>query len=240
MSFTVMPAIDLMAGCVVLANATSPERYSNLRKAYGRSDDPLRALSFLIGEYGFDSCYIADLDALHGREPQYQSILKLEQEFPEIEFWLDSGNCADILPARNNWTRVLGRESADAAAGRGNYVLSLDFPEVGDAWSQDPVFPAVSHWPDKVILMELGIIGSSAGPNVKRLENMKAMSNMRSNAYVSGGIRDCHDLRAAATAGAAGALCATALHNGNISPPELSQLRNQLAQRRPSDEGKPH
>ena len=231
MSFTVIPAMDIMAGCVALASAAAPERYGSLKKAHGRSDDPLRVLSFLVDRYGFDSCYVADLDALQGRSPQYQSISRLERAFPEIEFWLDSGRHADPLPDRDNWTRVLGREGvAGADACGGNYVLSLDFPEVDETWRLPPAYPAADSWPDRVILMELGVIGSDAGPNLKRLKGMKATNDMRGKAYASGGVRHCQDLLAIAAAGAAGALCATALHNGNISPEELSRLRSRLAQ----------
>ncbi|MGV0005140.1 MAG: HisA/HisF-related TIM barrel protein [Candidatus Porifericomitaceae bacterium WSBS_2022_MAG_OTU9] len=224
MPFTVIPAIDLKAGRVVLANATKAKRYIPLSSLYGDSDDPLRVLSWLVRRYSFRSCYIADIDAIQGRSPQSHSIERLQNEFLEIDFWLDSGDCVQNKPTTGNWHRVLGSGSIALTAPGRDYILSLDFPTINSQLHNIGAFPEFAEWPGKVILMELGLVGSCSGPNISRLQNIKALCN--SKLYLSGGIRHYEDLLAAAKAKASGALCATALYNGNISPKQIAKLQS--------------
>ena len=223
MSFTLIPALDLMAGRVVLADAGKKQRYRSLRK-YSDSDNPVQVLAGLLRNYDFECCYIADLDALQGRTPQYQGISELCREFPHLEFWLDSGSRTEALPQHYNWKRVLGQEGIALAGNYRDYVLSLDFPATGNKLTVAPSFPGIRQWPQKVILMELGIIGCATGPNLERLKNIRKLDNMRSSLYLSGGIRHYEDVQTAAAAGAAGVICATALHRGSIDKTLLRRL----------------
>ena len=70
----------------------------------------------------------------------------------------------------------------------------------------------------EVLVIDLARVGSGAGP--PRAAVAELASVLPGIAiYAGGGVRDDGDLRALESAGAAGALVATALHEGRITPP---------------------
>ena len=75
----------------------------------------------------------------------------------------------------------------------------------------------------EVIVLDLARVGSGAGPDVALVRELCARFP-EVELLAGGGVRDLADLRALAEAGAAGALVATALHDGAIGPGELRAL----------------
>jgi phosphoribosylformimino-5-aminoimidazole carboxamide ribotide isomerase len=66
-----------------------------------------------------------------------------------------------------------------------------------------------------VIVMTLDRVGAGSGPDLATFTQMQALAPDRS--WIgAGGVRDAGDLRAAAEAGAAGWLVASALHDGTL------------------------
>src|SRR5262249_11955949 len=80
-----------------------------------------------------------------------------------------------------------------------------------------------SAWPARVITMTLARVGSGAGPDVERLAEVRRRAEGR-RVYAAGGVRDAADLAALAHAGIAGALVATALHDGRLGRAEIDAL----------------
>ena len=123
---------------------------------------------------------------------------------------------------------VIGSESqrdCDLIAqhrGSTGVVLSLDFR--GDAF-QGPqeILEAPSLWPRRVIVMTLARVGSGAGPDLARLAAIRSIAGER-EIYAAGGVRDAADLLALKTAGASGALIATALHEQRVVRTDLEAL----------------
>ncbi|HEX6745200.1 MAG TPA: HisA/HisF-related TIM barrel protein [Solirubrobacteraceae bacterium] len=76
----------------------------------------------------------------------------------------------------------------------------------------------------EVIVLDLALVGSGAGPDVTLITELHA-AFPGLELLAGGGVRDVEDLRALDVAGAGGALVATALHRGVIGPRELAQLR---------------
>ena len=66
-------------------------------------------------------------------------------------------------------------------------------------------------------------VGSGAGPDLERLAAIAAMAGGR-EIYAAGGVRDAADLSAIKAAGTAGALVATALHQGRIVSADLEAI----------------
>src|SRR5204863_88551 len=60
-------------------------------------------------------------------------------------------------------------------------------------------------------------VGSGSGPPLRAVAELAAALPELA-IYAGGGVRDDHDLRALQSAGATGALVATALHEGRITP----------------------
>lgn len=100
--------------------------------------------------------------------------------------------------------------------------LSLDFR--GDAFLGPPdLFQDATRWPDRVIVMTLARVGSGEGPDLARLADVVARAQGRA-VFAAGGVRNADDLIAVRDTGAAGALVATALHSGAITPADLAAL----------------
>jgi phosphoribosylformimino-5-aminoimidazole carboxamide ribotide isomerase len=77
--------------------------------------------------------------------------------------------------------------------------------------------------------MTLARVGSGAGPDLERLAALRKAGGDRA-IYAAGGVRDAADLAALDRAGIAGALVATALHDGRIGRAELDQLEQRNAE----------
>jgi len=137
-------------------------------------------------------------------------------------------DCAFWLPL--GATLVVGSETvagleawANIRASFGNnVVLSLDFDEQGlrgpDAVIADPAL-----WPDRLILMSLGLVGREQGPDLARLKDALACEGDRA-VYVAGGVGNLDDIKQVAELGAQGVLAATALHSGTVTQKEIAAL----------------
>lgn len=112
-------------------------------------------------------------------------------------------------------------ESVRKAAGP-SAPLSLDF-RGDDFIGPRELLDDAALWPDRVIVMTLARVGSGEGPDLARLWDIVARAQGR-RIYAAGGVRNVGDLEALRDIGIAGALVATALHNGRISAPELDRL----------------
>ena len=101
-------------------------------------------------------------------------------------------------------------------------MLSLDFR--GEEFLGPPeILDNVDLWPERVIVMTLAKVGMGAGPDLARVAGIAARAGGR-RVYAAGGVRGLDDLRALARAGAAGALVATALHEGKIKAGDLVEI----------------
>src|SRR5436190_376794 len=69
----------------------------------------------------------------------------------------------------------------------------------------------------ELLVIDLARVGSGSGPPLRAVAELAAALPELA-IYAGGGVRDDHDLRALQSAGATGALVATALHEGRITP----------------------
>ncbi|MBV9702459.1 MAG: nickel transporter, partial [Methylobacteriaceae bacterium] len=101
-------------------------------------------------------------------------------------------------------------------------VLSLDFR--GDAF-QGPaaILADQSAWPQRILCMTLGRVGSASGPDLERLGELRKAAPDH-DIYAAGGVRDLADLQRLAQAGITGALVATSLHDRRLTGPDLAAL----------------
>ncbi|MBI1206011.1 MAG: nickel transporter [Azospirillum sp.] len=228
----IIPVLDLIAGQVVQAEGGNRRRYRPIRSPLARSSAPEAVIDGLLGLHPFDTFYLADLDAIEGTPGHDATVDRLLRSYPGLTLWVDRGfhHAAEVT----NWVAarsalaVVGSETlADAGelatltAGplAGRVVLSLDFR--GDQFLGDAeVFDRPELWPARIIVMTLARVGSAAGPDVLRLTATR-LSKPQAAIFAAGGVRDAADLTALATTGAAGALVATALHAGRLTPADL-------------------
>ena len=108
--------------------------------------------------------------------------------------------------------------------------LSLDFR--GNTFLGPPaLLEDAALWPNRIIVMTLARVGSGEGPDLARLAAVIARAEGR-KVFAAGGVRNGDDLKALRDIGAAGALVATALHTGAITPADLAAFGALRAQTR--------
>lgn len=232
--FSIVPVLDLKDGSVVHARAGERAAYRPIRSPLAAGSDALAVAEGLLSLAPFRALYVADLDAIEGRGSHEAVIERLARRHPEIELWVDSGiasAAAAEAAARRGAVPVLGSESladADVVAaviarlGPRGSVLSLDYR--GDRFLGPPALEAeATLWPDRVIVMTLSRVGTGAGPDLDRLALLRARARGRS-IFAAGGVRDESDIGRLAAAGVAGALVATALHDGRLGRAELAAI----------------
>ncbi|HYH17931.1 MAG TPA: HisA/HisF-related TIM barrel protein [Azospirillum sp.] len=232
--FQVIPVLDLRNGGVVHARRGERGRYPPLDSTLCAGNGPVAVVRGLLGLFAFRVIYVADLDAIEGTGDNGAALDRLAAAFPEVGFWVDAGfrNAEQVrgFLARGTGDAVLGSESLDGIeplavlkaepAGR-RIVLSLDFR---DRFVGPPDLPGRTDlWPHRVIAMTLARVGSGAGPDRDRLADLRRAAP-HAALFAAGGVRDAADLWDLAAQGVAGALVATALHDGRIGRATLEAL----------------
>ena len=232
-SFELIPVVDLMGGQVVHARAGDRDRYAPLtgsRVAAGA--DPATVIAGLLALHPFRTLYIADLDAIRKRGDHKLLILQLRQSFPDLRFWVDAGFAGEC-----GCRRFLGADIGDLVLGSESQtdprilelfhddprlVLSLDF-QGERPLGAEALFERPDRWPERVIAMTLARVGGGGGPDLERLRALRAAAPDR-RLYAAGGVRGLDDLRVLAELGCAGALVASALHDGRLDAASLAAL----------------
>jgi phosphoribosylformimino-5-aminoimidazole carboxamide ribotide isomerase len=228
-----IPVIDLLHGSVVHAREGRRAEYAPVRSLLCAGTDPENVMAALLQLHPFRMVYIADLDAIQGRGTNYEVLERLHLRFPEIELWVDTGIADE--PALRRWLRgglgrtVIGSENLhdaefvcmtrDLCSDR-DPVLSLDF--LGEQFRGPKALldQPERYWPQRVLAMNLQRVGSRKGPDFELIVEL-ARRVAGCKVYAAGGVRSIEDLEQVQEAGAAGALIASALHDGRIGTAEI-------------------
>ncbi|MEM7398714.1 MAG: HisA/HisF-related TIM barrel protein [Pseudomonadota bacterium] len=238
-SFAVVPVLDLKDGGVVHARAGKQARagkraeYRPIATPFGPPHDAPAIARALLGITFSPVLYIADLDSILGRGNNFDLCQALADAVPETDLWIDAGfsnldDCAFWLPL--GATLVIGSETISSVqewrtmcdSFGSKLVLSLDFDEQGLRGPKE-LMTGPDLWPDRVILMSLGRVGTEIGPDLDLLSTAIASSGNR-EIYAAGGIATQNDVATVMDAGAHGVLVATALHSGAIGQKEIAAL----------------
>ena len=219
-----------MGGQVVHARAGQRQHYRPLRSILAASSSPVEVVEGLLALHPFRKLYIADLDAIARSGEHHAVIRALHEHFPQVELWVDAGfrdacDAAGFLDAGLG-TLVLGTESQgdpgllERFAADPHLVLSLDMQ---GATALDPagLIARPELWPTRLIVMTLAAVGGSDGPDRERLARLIARAPTH-QVYAAGGVRGPGDLAALRAMGCAGALVASALHDGRLGRDALA------------------
>jgi phosphoribosylformimino-5-aminoimidazole carboxamide ribotide isomerase len=229
----VIPVLDLKGGEVVRAAKGRRDQYRPIVTPLSASPDVVAVAEGLRTLYPFPIFYVADLDAIEGREPNSAALDRLRAMAEPPQLWVDAGFAdAERLSAaleKPSVCPVLGTESQqdDALLQRfrdqPNLILSLDF--FGDGFHGPASFlDKPELWPRRIIVMTLAKVGAAAGPDFERLEEIRAKAGDR-EIIAAGGVRNEADIRTLSSLGIAAALVATSLHDGTLAPEQLASLR---------------
>jgi HisA/HisF family protein len=230
----IVPVLDLKGGIVVHARRGQRARYAPLRSALVAGCEPVAVARALCAACRTSRVYVADLDALAGNPADTGTLQALAAL---AELWVDAGATTAeraAALARAGVTRnVIGTESLGRdvpgerflAAPPPQRVLSVD---LRDGRLISPRSDLAGHEPSaaaplarilgvrELIVIDLARVGSGAGPPLSAVAQLAALLPGVS-IYAGGGVRDAADLRALESAGAAGALVASALHERRLT-----------------------
>ena len=233
--FEVIPVLDVRHGVAVRAVAGDRANYQPLVTPLSASANPVDLVDGYSRLFPFSMIYVADLDGIEGRGGNANLLAELSAARPGLKLWVDNGSSrfADVgeLLENSRTTAVIGSESnlelselqrlIDLFGDR--IVLSLDF-DGGDFRGANNLLADASHWPRRVIVMTLARVGTNGGPDAERVAEIAGRAGPHRRIFTAGGVRNLADLRAVQAAGAAGALIASALHNGQIKTGDLEEI----------------
>ncbi len=227
----IVPVIDLKGGVVVHARRGRRDEYAPLHSPLVAGCEPVAVARALGKACRTTRLYVADLDALAGEPVDEATLMALASV---AEAWVDAGattpGSAAALARAGAARNVVGTESLEAGAavdpgGSPPFVLSVDLRN-GRLISPDPELAgreptaaaplAQRLGVNELLVIDLARVGSGSGPPLDALAQL-ASALPTTAIYAGGGVRDDADLRALESAGATGALVATALHEGRLT-----------------------
>ncbi|MFV2069056.1 MAG: HisA/HisF-related TIM barrel protein [Pirellulales bacterium] len=249
----ILPVIDLCGGFVVRGVAGKRAAYRPVESLLAEDARPASVARAFATDFPFDEVYVADLDAIEGREPSWEVYRTIAAR--GLRVWLDAG----IRTPRQGAVliRFLGEADGvrglvvglETGAGGGamaglveaigpeRTIFSLDLFE-GAAWR------ARSDWhrqaPAKILddalqagvrrflVLDLARVGAGQGVGTESICHDLRRKSPTVWIAAGGGIRGAEDVRSIARAGCDAVLVASALHDGRLTAEacrRLSQTR---------------
>ena len=217
-----------MHGVVVRAQGGDRAAYAPIGTPLARSSDPVDVARGYLTLYPFRRLYVADLDGIEGRERCTGILARLRAELPLIELWVDNGmskreDCS-AFAGLDLGRLVLGSESQSdpALPLASGGVLSLDFR--GETFlGPRALLDEPDLWPQDVIVMTLARVGARQGPTWSALQR-SGSGRRAAGCLLREGSGTSPTSWRCATSGAAGALVASALHDGRIGAHDVAAL----------------
>jgi phosphoribosylformimino-5-aminoimidazole carboxamide ribotide isomerase len=244
----VIPVIDLMGGKVVRGVAGRRSEYRAIQSQIASDARPATVARAFVDQFGFDTAYVADLDAiLNG---PLSTLEWLQIESAGLNLLLDAG-IGDVARARRvlyaanelqiDLKLVIGLESLESPDAltaiqrlcQGSATFSLDMlggqplTQIAAWKSLTPsqiAAEAISRDVNRLILLDLADVGVAGGSRTLQLCRELRSNHPRVELIAGGGVRGIDDLRALADAGCDAALVASALHDGRLTKHDVESL----------------
>jgi phosphoribosylformimino-5-aminoimidazole carboxamide ribotide isomerase len=235
----ILPVLDLLGGQVVRGVAGRRQDYRPVVSRLTRSSRPLDVARAFRDQFRLTELYLADLDAIAGREPAWPLYASLREE--GFRLWLDAGvsgassgrrlaECVTGVVA--GLETVAGPEVLEGLSRDlgDRLVFSLDLRsgaplgkaevwEESDPWSI--AARAVSVGVRRLLVLDLARVGANAGTGTEELCGRLATAYPGVEVWAGGGVRGMHDLRRLQHCCVRVALVASALHDGVLTPADL-------------------
>ena len=241
----IIPVIDIKQGSlgtcqVVHAKHGQRDAYQLIQSQLSICSDVFSIVEGLLKLYPFQTIYIADIDAITNSGNHFEQIELLSGLYPQVNWWVDNGvhniNARILYAPQANIRAVLGSENihtlqdyrAISYAYESRHVLSLDKLDNAELGTAE-LHNTGLYWPDDAICMTLNHVGSNAGPDLARLQQLTQLNLARKKPaclYAAGGVRNIEDCWQLKQMDISGVLVATALHNGSINTNDLQALQH--------------
>ena len=247
----IVPAIDIQQGEVVRAIAGERLAYLPLRSKLSNSACPEEIGRQLRKTCGLSHFYLADLDAIAGKSPDWDLYRRLIDS--GLSLWIDAGletdkHCKAMMQFAAEHPQVQGIIAGmESVVDRATFkrfvklidsellIFSLDLKD-GHPLTKDPRWKkqialeiatdVVEQGVGRMIVIDLASVGMHGGPGTRKLCTQLRTKFSGLSIYAGGGIRSIDDLNTMANWGCAAVLISSALHDGWISPDEIRDFQN--------------
>lgn len=236
----VIPVLDILNGEVVHAVRGKRKEYQPLRESVICPSTSPFAVAAAFAKCGFRGLYIADLDAIAGKQPNFPNIRQIADEL-RLSLMVDAGisdldkaeqilncNVSKIIIGTETLSDLSFVREAVERFGKERVVVSLDLMN-GSVLSRSEHLKRMGpealakeiqdSGATQIIVLDLAKVGSGEGVNLQLLRGI--MRNQGVRVFMGGGVREITDLLRLKETGVEGVLLATALHNGRVSIAEL-------------------
>jgi phosphoribosylformimino-5-aminoimidazole carboxamide ribotide isomerase len=239
----ILPVLDLLHGQVVRGVAGRRQDYQPVVSRLTWSSQPLDVARAFRDQLGLAELYVADLDAIAGKEPAWPTFAALGEA--GFHLWVDAGvrdAASGRLLAEHVAGVVAGLETLTGSATLaelvhilgGRLVFSLDLRDgipLGqttawqgtDAWSI--AAQAIALGVRRLLALDLTRVGVHTGTGTEALCERLVGVYPDVEVWAGGGIRGLADLRRLRQQGVQAVLVASALHEGLLTRSELDALR---------------
>lgn len=239
--FRIIPVIDIMNGTAVHANKGLRNEYQPLHMKFSQSSKPQELLAVFSEDFKFTESYIADLDSIIREKPNIDLLGKIIQE-TSLEIMLDAGirNLYDIMQFKNLGLSklILATETIESfnvvedaisELGSEKIIVSIDMMKQNlisdsDEIANMDIDSIINNVKEKgiseIILLDLAKIGSLSGGGDTNYESIRSQ-HPDMDIILGGGVKDISDIITLEKQGFNGALIATSLHKGIITPENI-------------------
>lgn len=240
-----MPVLDLLNGVVVRGVAGRRSEYRPLQSLLTTSIQPFDVARALRVEFGFKRLYIADLDAILHRRPNWDVYRQLLDNGFGLQVDAGVRTVEESMAVQTTGAEpIVGLESCPSpqvlsdivsAVPRG-ITFSLDLKDghpllavdsVG--WFSSPreiARQAVASGVTRMIVLDLADVGTSTGGQSENLCRSILADFPELKLTCGGGVRGIDDLHRLRLTGVSRVLVASALHDGRLSPDDVALFRN--------------
>ena len=249
----IIPVLDIAGGIAVHAQGGERTRYAPLESELvpGQVGDPVAVLRAFHATLGIHECYVADLDAIQGGAVQRSLLRELAAfhtgfsgalmvdagtHLPEGALEVLSCGASEVVVGLETLHAFANLKSIADLVGSSRVVFSLDLrlgnpilhPAMEDARGAGPdavdlAEQAATEGAGSVLVLDLGRVGTGVGVDLGLLEGMRRrLPNTR--LLAGGGVLTRLDLERMRDAGCDGALVASAIHTGRLTPADLAAV----------------
>lgn len=232
-----IPVLDLLGKQVVRGVAGKRETYRPIETPLAPGADPLVLAEAFRERFGLSLLYVADLDAILSRQPNWNVYRQLVDAGFRllVDPGLRTAADAESIFACGVAKVIAGLESLNgpdqldqmvAAHGADRVIFSLDLKNGvplcdQSAWGKRSPLEIAARSIDTgisaMLVLDLKQVGSGKGISTLALCRRIHEQNSRVELYTGGGVRHRDDLMALQADGLTGVLISSALHQGTIT-----------------------
>jgi len=233
-----IPVIDVQNGLVVHGRFGNRAEYRPIQSTLCHGADPLTVARAFRTHFDLTELYLADLDAIVRRTPNFDLYQKLADD--GFKLWVDAG-----ARSQDDWTSesllqfihrlVVGSETIESnddltgilqSWGADRVVFSLDLrdgvpitncPDWEGMNAPSLISSVSATGVRRVLLLDLARVGSGQGIGTERLIIESRQIEPDLQIYVGGGVSGADGLRQIRAFGVSGVLIASALHDGRLT-----------------------